>query len=597
MYKIKSMARLRQFTLGSLLVLSTASQPVFAQPPQIKHASYSPQQPSLVAAVPSRQVAQTAKAITVLIADDYSNGSGIIIQQNGNRYTVLTAAHVVESPYATYTVTTSDKQQYTIQTSEVKRLANVDMATVTFQSDRTYPVAKLASAQSLTEGMPVYVAGFPSPTAAITTPVYNFTDGKMTARSSRGFRDGYGMVYTNRTLPGMSGGGVFDHQGNLVGIHGRGDVDSTLESSTINNGIRVKTGFNLGIPVDTLVSRASEMGIILKINLPKPKPVNPVDDLVVSATVKAQQSDYNGAIADISRAIQRAPKEARLYLSRASYYGAIGRNDAAVEDLSQAIKFDPSQEQAYWLRGSYRQANRDPFGALEDFNQVIKINPNNSRAYLMRATIHVTQTDYASAIADYSEMIRIDPKNALAFSQRGSMKFIQGDSQGAIADYTKLIALNPKDVDAYDRRAHVRRYNGDPQGAISDYKAIARINPRSIRAWSSIADVAEDQNDISSALEALSKIIAINPRDVTYYTKRGEIYADQKNYSKAIADYSKVIELKPHEEYGYILRGYARQESGDRSGAKKDFLKLAEINRKNGDQDDAKDWENRANGL
>ena len=507
------MIRVWQVALGVSLFLCTSPQSSSAKTLNTLRDLQQQYQSFHIAATPNSSIARTAKAVTVMIEDDFANGSGIIIQKQGNRYTILTAAHVVESPYATYQVTTSDQQKHPVQASEVKRLPNVDMATITFESNRTYPVAKLASAQLLSEGTSVYVTGFPSPTAAISTPVYNFTDGQMTARSSQGFRDGYAMVYTNRTLPGMSGGGVFDPNGNLVGIHGRGDVDSSLESSNINSDIRIKTGFNLGIPVDTFVSRSSEMGIILKINLPEPAPSNPVDDLVVSATVKAQQNDYNGAIADLSRAIQRSPQEARLYLARAGYYSLTGRNDAAVSDLSQAIKYDPTQEQAYWLRGSYRQANRDPFGALDDFNQVIRINPENSRAYLMRATIHVAQTDYESAIADYSQMIRIDPKNALAYSQRGSMKFIQGNAQGAIADYTKLIAINPKDVDAFDRRAHVRRYNGDPSGAISDYKAITNINPRSIRAWSAIADISTDQNKFDRAIDAYGEIIAINPKD------------------------------------------------------------------------------------
>lgn len=576
--------------------ISSLSLPAWGSIVESKSKAFTPT-PSLIAALPSGEISQNAKSVTVMIEDDYSNGSGIIVQQTGNRYTILTAAHVVSSPYAVYTITTNDNQQYQTRATAIKRLANVDIAILTFQSDRSYPVAKIASSQKLAEGMPVYVAGFPSTTAAITTPVYNFTDGKLTARSGRGFKDGYGMVYTNRTLPGMSGGGVFDERGNLVGVHGRGDVDSSLESSTINSGIRIKTGFNLGIPVETFVSRASEMGIILKINLPEAAPSDPVDDLVVSATVKAQQSDYTGAIADISQAIKRSPQEARLYLARAGYYGATGRNDAAVKDLSQAIQYDSSQEQAYWLRGSYRLANRDPFGALEDFNQVIKLNPQNNRAYLMRATIHVSQTDYESAIADYSQIIRIDPKNALAYSQRGSMKFIQSDHKGAEADYSKLIDLNPKDTEAYDRRAHVRRYNGNPKGAIADYKSIIKINPRSQRAWSSIADIAEDTNDIDSAIEAYTNIIAINPREVSTYNSRGELYAEQKQYAKAIADYSKIVELKPFEEYGYILRGFAREESGDRKGAKADFLKLADINKKNGDLDDAQDWIERANKL
>lgn len=549
-------------------------------------------------ALSSGQISQKAKQVTVMIQDDFSTGSGIIIQQDKQSYTVLTAAHVVSSPDATYTITTTDQQQYKSSAAQVKRLAGVDMAILTFQSDRTYPLAKIASSNQLSEGVPVYVAGFPASTAAITVPVYNFTDGKVTARSSKPFQDGYAMVYTNKTLPGMSGGGVFDGNGNLVGIHGRGDVDSKLESSNINAGVRVKTGFNLGIPIDTFVSRASEVGIILKINLPTtPVKSNPVDDFVVSATIKAQQGNYNGAIQDISRAIQQSPREARLYMARANYYSAMGQTNTAVEDLNQAIKLDPTIEQAYWLRGSYRQANRDTFGALEDFSKVIELNPDNQRAYLMRATIHVTQTDYAGAIADYSQIIRIDPKNTLAYSQRAGMKFAQGDREGALKDYSKLIALNPRDTQAYDQRAHIRKYNGDPKGAIEDYQAIARLNPRSTRAYSNIADLKEDMNDLEGAIAAYSKLIQVNPRETSALYERAQLYEKQNQYQKAIADYTQLIKLQPFMSAWYISRGYAREKFGDKSGAKADFLKLAELARKKGDLDEAKSWTGRANNL
>jgi tetratricopeptide (TPR) repeat protein len=214
----------------------------------------------------------------------------------------------------------------------------------------------LGSSQILGEGSPVYVAGFPAGTAAITRSVYTFTEGTITARSSKPFSDGYAMVYSNNTLPGMSGGGVFNQVGQLVGIHGRGDVDNQLETSAINPGIVIKTGFNLGIPIETLVERGEAVGLKLAIT-PSTRPisVNPGDDRVVAATIKAQQGDYNGAIADISRAIAQSPKAANLYFARANY----------------AISIDPQNPWRYWERGlenSYsKTAKRDFEKAKELF--------------------------------------------------------------------------------------------------------------------------------------------------------------------------------------------------------------------------------------
>ena len=74
--------------------------------------------------------------------------------------------------------------------------------------------------------MPCFVAGSPGKTAAINEVICNFTAGQITANAECPLQDGYGLVYSNATLPGMSGGAVLDDQEQLIGIHGRSDTAS-----------------------------------------------------------------------------------------------------------------------------------------------------------------------------------------------------------------------------------------------------------------------------------------------------------------------------------------------------------------------------------
>jgi S1-C subfamily serine protease len=76
-------------------------------------------QPNVASAKSSVEIAKTAKAITVLIAEPDGVGSGVILQRQGDIYTVLTAAHVVKKK-VNYKITTPDDRSYDIISSSIR---------------------------------------------------------------------------------------------------------------------------------------------------------------------------------------------------------------------------------------------------------------------------------------------------------------------------------------------------------------------------------------------------------------------------------------------------------------------------------------------
>jgi serine protease Do len=210
-------------------------------------------------ALSNDEVNDIAKALTVRIKGASSSGSGVLIRKEGNTYTILTAAHVLASQDS-YEVYGVDGQRYILKASSIKRHPEADIAIAQFSSSNTYKTAVIGDPSTLREGASIFVAGFPAQTAALTESIYSFTTGTLTAQAKRPFKDGYGLVYTNTTLPGMSGGPVLNSSGALVGIHGRADAQAQLQDEQINPKIYIKSGVNLGIPVTalfTLVPRNS----------------------------------------------------------------------------------------------------------------------------------------------------------------------------------------------------------------------------------------------------------------------------------------------------------------------------------------------------
>ena len=203
-------------------------------------------QNKLIAQFAPPEVAQEAKDVTVII-NGQNPGSGVIIAKKENTYFVLTAKHVVATEDE-YEIVTNDGQQYILDYRRVKKIPDVDLALVQFTSNQNYSVAKIGDSDAATEGQGIYISGWPHPGQAITDRIFQITTGYISGRAFGVAEEGYDLVYTNITRSGMSGGGVFDAQGRLIGIHGRAEGEAIFNPDT-GDTIQVKSGFNLGIPI------------------------------------------------------------------------------------------------------------------------------------------------------------------------------------------------------------------------------------------------------------------------------------------------------------------------------------------------------------
>jgi tetratricopeptide (TPR) repeat protein len=196
-------------------------------------------------------VYKTASEITVLISGQ-NPGSGVIFARTNDTYYVLTAKHVVATPDE-YQVVTSDRKQYEIDYSKVKKLPAIDLAVVQFTSNQSYPVARLGNSEQVQQGANVYASGWPIPEGAIKQATNLITEGRI-AGFQRGEAEGYELLYGNATAPGMSGGPVIDANGLVIGIHGR----------AAGNEVSGKVGINLGIPINLFLRSASQIGLNLQ---------------------------------------------------------------------------------------------------------------------------------------------------------------------------------------------------------------------------------------------------------------------------------------------------------------------------------------------
>lgn len=180
---------------------------------------------------PIKSVRTVAQAIAVRILGKVGSGSGVIVQRQGQTYTILTNAHVVAAEENSYKILTSDGKTHSGRWRRSVSFGSSDLALVQFASNRTYQVAVIGNSQTLNIGDPVYASGFPNWRLLNSTTLedtrdwglkaFQITEGNVEMLLNKPLQQGYQLGYTNQVEQGMSGGPVLDRYGRLIGINGQ----------------------------------------------------------------------------------------------------------------------------------------------------------------------------------------------------------------------------------------------------------------------------------------------------------------------------------------------------------------------------------------
>jgi tetratricopeptide (TPR) repeat protein len=535
----------------------------------------------LVSAKSAVEVGRIAKAITVEIKETGSSrvGSGILLQQQGNVYTVLTAGHVVENGRA-FTIKTADGQIHRSIEKSIRSTGNkIDLGTVRFQSSKNYTLAKIGTSNSLEVLSPIYVAGFPESTYVLESGTLNVTRGEVIGNATNGNAQGYSLIYSNITRPGMSGGPVLNEAGELVAIHGQGDREG-------KEGEGAKTGRNIGIVVERFGTVSLALGVQLNqdvVALAPSKTLN-ASDYFLRGNDKLKIGDYRGSLADYDQAIALNPKFDNAYVNRADVKkNHLNDFPGAMADYSQAIAINTKNCCAYDGRASLKVKLNDLKGALNDYTQAIAADPKNYVPYLNRGVLKSQKlNDVPGALSDYNRAIAISPNEPVSYYNRGALKYSNlKDLNGALTDFNQAIILNPKYAEAYHARGVVKGDGlNDLSGALNDYNRAITLKPKYAE-WYSDRGVLKDKlNDVPGALADFKQSLTINSKYYLAYANRAKLKLRLNDLGGALADYNQVIISDPKNHVAYLGRGSIKSQLNDLAGSLADYNQSIALNPK-----------------
>ncbi|WP_017295451.1 serine protease [Geminocystis herdmanii] len=505
-------------------------------------------QPQMVFAQTRQDINIIAKSITVRI-DGREYGTGTIINREGNTYTVLTNMHVV-GHQGKQQVTTFDGKSHEVNGNSIKQINKLDLALFQFTSSDNYGVVEIANEQ-LKESTNIYITGYPAPRPGIDSRIYQFTEGYISGINPQG-KDGYTLVYTNQTRPGMSGGPILNTQGKLVGIHG---LSEGTEIKNTDGSIEIRPltdGYKLGIPINNYLAWANNNQVAVNTNLSNAnnslnesevaKSLN-VDEYLNRAKDYYEQGEYEKAIDEYNQALKINPNFAESYFYRGSTYGTINKYDNAISDLNQALKINPTFAHAYLSRGIIYANQQQYTKAISDLNEALKINPNFAYAYYNRGTSYLYLKQYEKALSDLNEALKINPNYAEAYNNRGISYFYLKQYEKALSDLNEALKINPNYAEAYNNRgrnyARLQQY----EKSINDYNQALKFNPNYAKAYLNRGIAYTNLQRGEKAISDFNQALKINPNYAEAYAGRATGYLILRQYKRAITDYQKAQSL------------------------------------------------------
>ncbi len=86
--------------------------------------------------------------------------------------------------------------------------------------------------------------------------------------------------------------------------------------------------------------------------------------------------------------------------------------DGALADFTKAIELNPNMFLYFLARGVARESKNDYTGALADFDRLVELNPTDADSFANRGECLQMQGHYPEALADYTQAIQMDPASA-----------------------------------------------------------------------------------------------------------------------------------------------------------------------------------------
>lgn len=311
------------------------------------------------------------------------------------------------------------------------------------------PPVILGAAKNLKSGQRVYAIGVPGGQKPV------LSEGAISRLRPY---EGSQYIHISAAIsPGSSGGGLFNDQGQLIGILSRQRVEGR--------------DLTFALPVDWI-------GELTK--LPRPAPMAGGKDglnWLNRALALEEKADWPRLLKLAQQEIKRDPDDTVGWFSMGIASIHLKQYKQAVHAFREAIR-NEGEYAAAWHELGVAYANLEEYeNAIQAYEDALRIQPENAEAWYGLGNAHHELRQHAHAIHAYRQALRIHSGNAEAWYRLG-ITYEDLDLYGeAVEAYLETVRIQPENAEAWYHLGVAYAILGERDKIRGIYKTLRKLNP------------------------------------------------------------------------------------------------------------------------
>jgi tetratricopeptide (TPR) repeat protein len=345
--------------------------------------------------------------------------------------------------------------------------------------------------------------------------------------------------------PGSSGGGLFDSEGQLVGL-------TTLY---IHDG----QNLNFALPIEWIedIKHGATPSFTERSQI----------DWKMGAIALEDRKDWAGMLNWSEGWVNADPKNAKSWLTLGIAYMHNKRTSEAIDAYHRAVRIDPELAYAWYsLGGAYADQKLFP-EAIDAYGSALRINNEDMSAWYNLGIVYAEQKNFTEAIDAFRAALRIDPKHARAWFNLAVAYGQLDRGREEIEAYREALRIDPE----YSRAWHGLglAYSAQKKFAeeIDAYRQALRIDPEYASAWFHLGLSYGAQKRFSEEIDAYRQALRIDSENASTWYTLGVAYSEQKRFPEAIDAYRQALRIDPKYASAWNNLAIAYFRSGNRTAA------------------------------